>query len=45
MGTRLNLFGKKGNCSTEAIISILRLHHQEIIAFGMDPESSLLVLE
>lgn len=36
---------KKGNCSTEAIISILRLHHQEIMAFGKDPEGSLLVLE
>ncbi|AXI99755.1 putative nuclease, contains PIN domain, potential toxin-antitoxin system component [Cyclonatronum proteinivorum] len=36
---------KKGNCSTETIISILRLHQQEIRAFGMDQEGSLLVLE
>lgn len=36
---------KKGNCSTEEITSILRVHHQELMAFGVDPGSSLLVLE
>ncbi|TVQ04803.1 MAG: hypothetical protein EA359_05275 [Balneolaceae bacterium] len=36
---------KKGNCKTEEIISILQRHHQKIIAFGDDPNSSFLVFE
>jgi predicted nuclease of predicted toxin-antitoxin system len=36
---------KKGNCSTEEILSILRVHHEEIMTFGKDPVSSFLVFE
>jgi predicted nuclease of predicted toxin-antitoxin system len=36
---------KKGNCTTEEIISILQTHHQKIIEFGDDPNSSFLVFE
>jgi len=36
---------KKGNCSTEEILSILLRHHEEILAFGKDTTSSFLVFE
>jgi predicted nuclease of predicted toxin-antitoxin system len=36
---------KKGNCSTEEILSILVRHHREIIAFGENSSSSFLIFE
>lgn len=36
---------KKGNCTTEEIVSILEKHYQKLIAFGKDTNSSFLVFE
>ena len=33
-----------GNCSTEQVVEILRLHANNLAAFGADPEAAFLVL-
>jgi predicted nuclease of predicted toxin-antitoxin system len=39
------IFLKVGNCSTEVILSLLRVHSEDIRVFSRDPEASLLIIE
>jgi len=39
------IFLKVGNCSTEVIVSQLRVHAEDIQVFESDPKASLLIIE
>ena len=39
------IFLKVGNCSTHVILSLLRVHSEDIRVFSSDPKASLLIIE